>query len=72
MNIVWAYRTTGDVVNDDFKQHDHRGGMPYTFNFMPPATAAPTKAPTSASSAMYVPSVFGIIALLLFQCVIGA
>ena len=93
MNIVWAYRSTADVVNDNFSLHDQKGGMPYTFNFMPPTTADPTVAPTAAStytaaptasptaaattaptkgsSAMYVPSVSGIIALLLFQCVIG-
>ena len=103
MYIVWAYRGTGDVMNNDaFGMHYQRGGMPYNFNFMPPTTAAPTVAPTTAptmpptaastytaaptasptaaattaptkgSSAMYVPSVSGIIALLLFQCVIGA
>ena len=103
MNIVWAYKNTEDVMNNDaFGKHDERGGMPYTFNFMPATTAAPTVAPTTAptvaptaastyaaaptasptaaattaptkgSSAMYVPSVCGIIALLLFQCVIGA
>ena len=69
MNIVWAYRTTDDVPNGgDFLQHTSQGGMEYTF-------IEDTNGGGDGeigSSSMYTPSILGIIALFLFQRVIGA
>ena len=69
MNIVWAYRTTDDVPNGgDFLQHTSQGGMEYTF--IEDTNGGGDG--ENGSSSMYTPSILGIIALFLFQRVIGA
>lgn len=66
MYIVWAYHATEDVMNnDDFSRHTARGGMKYTF--MQDTNGGGDGG--NGSSAMHYPSIFGIIALLLFQFV---
>ena len=76
MNIVWAYRTTDDVPNGgDFLQHTSQGGMEYTF--IEDTNGGGDGGDGNGdggngSSSMYTPSTLGIIALFLFQRVIGA
>lgn len=75
MNIVWAYHNSVGVDgNGDFDQHSQRGGMPYTFiqDTSGGGGDGGDGDGGKGSSAMYYPSIFGIIALLLFQRVIGA
>lgn len=71
MYIIWAYHNTNDVTeNDGFDSHSQKGSMEYTFQFIPPGTTmSPT---TSGSTAMYVPSIFGVLAILFLKYVIGA
>lgn len=69
MNIVWAYHDSADVDGGDFGRHSQRGGMEYTFI---QDTSGGGGDGGKGSSAMCYPSIFGIIALLLFQRVIGA
>lgn len=71
MYIIWAYHNTNDVTeNDGFDSHSKKGSMEYTFQFTPPGTTmSPT---TSGSTAMYVPSIFGVLAILFLKYVIGA
>lgn len=74
MNIVWAYHDSADVDGGDFGQHSQRGGMEYTFiqDTSGGGGDGGDGDGGKGSSAMYYPSIFGIIALLLFQRVIGA
>lgn len=75
MYIIWAYHNTKDVTeNDGFDSHSQKGSMEYTFQFTPPGTTmSPTTSPTtSGSTAMYVPSIFGVLAILFLKYVIGA
>lgn len=73
MYIVWAYHNTGDVMNNDaFNQHSARGGMKYTFIEDTSGGGGDGNGDGDGdggkdSSSMYYPSIFGIIALLLFQ-----
>lgn len=71
MYIIWAYHNTNDVTeNDGFDSHSQKGSKEYTFQFTPPGTTmSPT---TSGSTAMYVPSIFGVLAILFLKYVIGA
>ena len=71
MHIIWAYHDTMDVTEKDaFDPHSQKGTMEYTFQFTPPGTTmSPT---TSGSTAMYVPSIFGVLAILFLKYVIGA
>jgi len=66
MYIVWSYRDTDDVPdNGMFAVHTMQGGMEYTF-------MEDTDGGGNGSSSMVTPSILGIIALFLFQRVIGA
>lgn len=76
MHIVWAYHDTKDVANDDFMQHNARGGMEYMFNIEVSNGGGNGNGNGNGngdggngSSAMYYPSIFGILTLLLFQFV---
>ena len=75
MNIVWAYRDTDDVPNDGmFAQHSMQGGMEYTFIEDTNGGGDGGDGGDgggNGSSSMATPSVLGIIALFLFQRVIG-
>ena len=70
MNIVWAYNTADVPEGGNFAQHtsQNRGGMPYTF--IPDTNGGGDGG--NGSSSMYTTSILGIIALFLFQRVIGA
>ena len=75
MNIVWAYHSTADVPdNGMFLKHTSRGGMEYTFiqDTSGGGNGGDGGDGGNGSSSMYTPSIFGIIALFLFQRVIGA
>ena len=80
MNILWAYHNTDDVMtNDAFTKHSARGGMKYTFIKDTSGGGGDGNGDGNGdgdggkdSSSMYYPSVFGIIALLLFQFVMRA
>lgn len=79
MNIVWAYHDSADVDGGDFGRHSQRGGMEYTFIQDTSGGGGDGGDGDGGdgdggkgSSATYYPSIFGIIALLLFQRVIGA
>lgn len=69
MYLIWAFRTTDDVMNDgSFQQHSQRGSMKVVMDFTTPDI--PTE--KSGSTAMYVPSLFGVLAVLFLNYVIGA
>ena len=78
MYIIWAYHNTNDVTeNDGFDSHSQKGSMEYIFQFTPPGTTTTTTTTTmspttSGSTAMYVPSIFGVLAILFLKYVIGA
>ena len=69
MNIVWAYNPDDVPGNGEFTRHtpQNRGGMPYTF--IPDTNGG---GGGNGSYSMYTLSILGIIALFLFQRVIGA
>ena len=67
MNIVWAYNTADVPEGGNFAQHTAQGGMPYTF--IPDTNGG---GGGNGSYSMYTLSILGIIALFLFQRVIGA
>lgn len=73
MNIVWAYGTADVPANGDFVQHSPqaRGGMEYTF-IQDTNGGGDGGNEGNGSSSVYTPSILGIIALFLFQRVIGA
>ena len=72
MNIVWAYRDTDDVPNDGmFAVHTMQGGMEYTFIEDTNRGGDGGDGGGNGSSSMVTPSILGIIALFLFQRVIG-
>ena len=70
MNIVWAYKSTDVPANGMFIQHDQQGGMEYTF--IQDTNGGRNGDGGNGSSSMYTPSILGIIALFLFQRVMGA
>ena len=73
MHIIWAYHDTKDVTeNDAFDMHSQKGTMEYTFQFTPPGIGTTMSPTTSGSTAMYVPSIFGVLAILFLKYVIGA
>lgn len=79
MNIVWAYHSTADVPGDGrFAQHTARGGMPYTFIQDTNGGGDGGNGggdggnDGNGSSSVYTSSILGIIALFLFQLLMGA
>lgn len=83
MNIVWAYNPVDVPGNGEFGPHtpQNRGGMPYTFIQDTNGGGGGDGGDGdgngngdggNGSSSMYIPSILGIIALFLFQRVIGA
>ena len=74
MNIVWAYHTADVPDTGNFAQHasQTRGGMEYTFIQDTNGGGDGNGDGGNGSSSMYTPSILGIIALFLFQRVMGA
>ena len=75
MNIVWAYKSADVPADGMFTQHDQQGGMEYTF--IQDTNGGGNGGDGNGnggngSSSMYTPSILGIIALFLFQRVMGA
>ena len=81
MNIVWAYNPVDVDGNGQFGPHtpQNRGGMPYTFiqdtnggGDGGDGDGNGNGDGGNGSSSLYTPAIFGILALFLFQRVIGA
>jgi len=72
MNIVWAYGMADVDSDGNFNPHSmqSRGGMKYTFIASEDTDGG--NGGGNGSSSMVTPSILGIIALFLFQRVIGA
>lgn len=69
MYLIWAFRATEDVMNDgSFEAHSQKGSVKVVMDFTSPDM--PTE--KSGSTAMYVPSLFGVLAVLFLKYVIGA
>lgn len=75
MNIVWAYHSTADVpANGQFAQHTARGGMEYVFiqDTNGGGDGGNGGNGGNGSTSVYTSSILGIIALFLFQLLMGA